>query len=271
MLKEITVTHPVFNGEYLNAAEFFIMDRIRYDAPLLLSDGESIIVCGTPDFAYPLWVWTAEGVSSAVLDEFAAWLKDGYPVKHGAFFVARPAVADLIADCFADREKTFERRIRMMAHDCPAPLPVAADAPPPERPTEVDLDRIADMCIRFQFDCYGEVLPVDQAKAAAERIIESPFGFVLREGEKPVAMACGSKWGNGVRRSISWVYTLPERRGRGFAAALTSHIAQLILQTGDIPFLYTDLANPCSNRAYAKAGFLPRGQVDELKLRWDRD
>ena len=67
---------------------------------------------------------------------------------------------------------------------------------------------------------------------------------------------------------ISWVYTAPEARCRGYAAALVAHISRLILESGKTPFLYTDLANPCSNRAYANVGFIPSGRVDEIKLVW---
>lgn len=70
--------------------------------------------------------------------------------------------------------------------------------------------------------------------------------------------------------AINQVYTKPEFRGRGFAAALVAYISELIFQKGKIPSLYTDLANPSSNKAYKNVGFVERGRVDEITLTWNR-
>jgi predicted GNAT family acetyltransferase len=68
--------------------------------------------------------------------------------------------------------------------------------------------------------------------------------------------------------AVNGVYTLPEYRQRGYAAAVVAHICKLILNEGKIPLLYTDLANPCSNKAYTNVGFVPCGKVDEVHLKW---
>jgi predicted GNAT family acetyltransferase len=51
------------------------------------------------------------------------------------------------------------------------------------------------------------------------------------------------------------VYTPPERRGRGYAAAVTSLATQRLLDAGARPMLFTDLANPTSNGVYARLGY----------------
>ncbi len=59
---------------------------------------------------------------------------------------------------------------------------------------------------------------------------------------------------NGV--SIGHVYTPPELRGRGYASALVAALSQLLLDGGkSFCCLFTDLANPVSNRIYARLGF----------------
>jgi hypothetical protein len=52
------------------------------------------------------------------------------------------------------------------------------------------------------------------------------------------------------------VYTPPELRGRGYASALTAYVSAEQLAAGrSFCFLYTDLANPTSNRIYVALGY----------------
>jgi len=56
---------------------------------------------------------------------------------------------------------------------------------------------------------------------------------------------------------IGPVYTPYEFRGHGYASALTAHVTQEILATGSEACLFTDLANPTSNKIYAAIGYRP--------------
>jgi predicted GNAT family acetyltransferase len=56
---------------------------------------------------------------------------------------------------------------------------------------------------------------------------------------------------------IGPVYTPPEFRGHGYASALTAHVTEEILATGSAACLFTDLANPTSNKIYAAIGYRP--------------
>jgi uncharacterized protein len=52
------------------------------------------------------------------------------------------------------------------------------------------------------------------------------------------------------------VYTPPDLRGRGYGSAVTAHATQEQLAAGrDYCFLYTDLANPTSNKIYMNIGY----------------
>lgn len=72
-----------------------------------------------------------------------------------------------------------------------------------------------------------------------------------------VAMAgFGGKTPNGVR--ISYVYTPPALRGRGYASALVAALSAQLLAAGNRwCFLYTDVANPTSNGIYRRIGYEP--------------
>jgi predicted GNAT family acetyltransferase len=64
-------------------------------------------------------------------------------------------------------------------------------------------------------------------------------------------------------RRIGPVYTPPELRGRGYAAAVTSAATQVVLDAGADAVLYTDLTNPTSNRLYARLGYRLVGEATE--------
>jgi predicted GNAT family acetyltransferase len=57
-------------------------------------------------------------------------------------------------------------------------------------------------------------------------------------------------------RWIGPVYTPPEHRRRGYGSVLTADLSRRLLAEGRAYcFLYTDLANPTSNRIYQAIGY----------------
>jgi len=79
----------------------------------------------------------------------------------------------------------------------------------------------------------------------------------------PVSMAaCDGPTPRGIR--INFVYTPPEHRGRRYASACVAELSQLLLDEGRrFCALFTDLANPVSNRLYARLGYRPICDFDE--------
>jgi GNAT superfamily N-acetyltransferase len=72
---------------------------------------------------------------------------------------------------------------------------------------------------------------------------------------RPAALAGRSRPVAGMVR-IGPVYTPPERRGHGYASAVTFEVSRQALDAGaDEVLLYTDLANPVSNSVYQRIGY----------------
>ena len=65
---------------------------------------------------------------------------------------------------------------------------------------------------------------------------------------------------------LSPVYTPPGRRGRGYASAAVAEISQRILDQGVRPCLFTDQANPTSNRIYQALGYRPVTDMADLVI-----
>ncbi|MFJ7088250.1 GNAT family N-acetyltransferase [Streptomyces griseus] len=100
-----------------------------------------------------------------------------------------------------------------------------------------------------------------QAKSSAEWLVDEGTergSFTLWEsGGAPVALAGRSRMLAGTVRVTS-VYTPPEFRGRGYAAAVTAEASRAALAEGAAEvLLFTDLANPTSNGVYLRIGYEP--------------
>jgi uncharacterized protein len=91
-------------------------------------------------------------------------------------------------------------------------------------------------------------------------------GLFVWDDDGPMSVsAFGGKTPNGVR--ISLVYTPPPLRRRGYATAAVAALTRLLLDEGNrYCSLYTDLANPISNRIYRQIGYLPLCDVSDYVL-----
>jgi predicted GNAT family acetyltransferase len=109
----------------------------------------------------------------------------------------------------------------------------------------------------FRDEALPEAPPDEEqvARAIDHRLASSDAGFVLWEDGEVASMAgFGGLTPNGIR--VGPVYTPPALRGRGYATALVAQLSADLLARGRrFCFLYTDLANPTSNRIYERIGY----------------
>lgn len=73
---------------------------------------------------------------------------------------------------------------------------------------------------------------------------------------EPVSLVGYNPPSYGVAR-VGPVYTPGASRARGFASALTAHVSRLLRDSGSRVCLFTDQANPTSNKIYAAIGYVP--------------
>ena len=109
----------------------------------------------------------------------------------------------------------------------------------------------------------------DQDDAAAAALVDSALKtgsrtFYLWDVDgRTVSMAgVTGPTPNGIR--VGPVYTPPDQRGHGFGSAVTAAASQLQLDAGKrFVFLFTDLANPTSNKIYRSIGYEPVIDIDQ--------
>jgi predicted GNAT family acetyltransferase len=147
---------------------------------------------------------------------------------------------------------TYRPDVRMAIHV------LTEVVPPSPSPGAMRLVTQQDKELLVQFvDAFRKEVR-DSGAENARTLVEKrlPLGnlFLWQHG-KPVALAgFTGPTPNGMR--VVLVYTPPEQRGRGYASNLVAALSQHLLDSGrTFCFLYTDLANPTSNKIYRDIGY----------------
>jgi len=248
------ITAGVRAGEYA-AAPYFAVVR----------DGERVVAAAlrTPPFNLILSeIDDADAVPLLVAEAAELW-----PDLPGV--LGPKAHASRFALLWAERTggavmlHTAERAFRLgMVR---SPRPIAGRVRLAELP---DRSRITDWLVAFGAEALRQTQDVGRMEAYADRLIARLGGrsMYLWDDGGPVSMALASAvTPHGSR--VGAVYTPPELRRRGYASALVAAASQAQLDAGRrFCFLFTDLANPTSNRIYQAIGYEPVCDVDEYRF-----
>jgi uncharacterized protein len=131
-----------------------------------------------------------------------------------------------------------------------------------------DRDLLVDWFVAFQHEATPEAPVPDDVGALVDRYIAQTHRtlYVWVDANRVVCVVgAGGETPNGVR--IGPVYTPPELRGRGYASSLTAAASQDQLDRGRaFVTLFTDLANPTSNKIYQAIGYRPICDVDMYRF-----
>ena len=100
---------------------------------------------------------------------------------------------------------------------------------------------------------------VDRALAAGQM-------WLWDQNGETTSMAVGRELSQGVVR-LSGVYTPPEKRNHGYAAACVHALSRHLRDCGYRCILYTDLGNPTSNSIYRRIGY--KAVAESLRYRFD--
>lgn len=125
-----------------------------------------------------------------------------------------------------------------------------------------DRDLLVDWSAAFAKDVAPHQASGDHEEFVDARL--SAGGLLwLWEDPEPVCLVGVAQPSARVAR-VAPVYTPPRRRGRGYASAAVAAVCRDAFEGGAVALiLYTDLANPVSNRVYQRLGFYRVGDARE--------
>ena len=140
--------------------------------------------------------------------------------------------------------------------------------------TQGDLDVCLAWFAAFEHDAavqagrtggHGPLEPQDAASMTV-RIEQGRVHLWEDTDGQVVHLTAANAPAHGVAR-VGPVYTPPEQRRHGYASAAVAAVSRMLLDDGVRVCLFTDLANPTSNRIYAALGFRPVVDMANLVLR----
>jgi len=132
--------------------------------------------------------------------------------------------------------------------------------------TEAEFEMVLDWVNTFQEEAMGGS-GSQSAHEVTRELVKNRLAddaIYLWDDGGPLSMAMKTRpTRNGI--SVSYVYTPPELRRRGYATACVAELSRLLLASG-VAFcsLFTDLANPTSNHIYSEIGYRPAADFDEI-------
>lgn len=162
------------------------------------------------------------------------------------------------------KHRTGERTsltMRMRLHTLDHIQPLAYPAGTFRRAIAEERALLEEWAVAYLGDIPALPDAVDETRRSTALAVEEGRAYLWCDPE-PVAMAIwtGRTW-HGAR--VVGVYTPPALRGRGYATACVAELSRLLMANGrQFCFLTTDLANPTSNRIYARIGYRPVVDVD---------
>src|SRR4029079_12798065 len=127
-----------------------------------------------------------------------------------------------------------------------------------------DRDLLIAWMHAFLTDAHGDPKDMEAEILVDGALRTNSRTFSLWEVDgRPVSMAgVTGPTPHGIR--VGPVYTPPADRGHGFASAVTAAASQAQLDQGRrFVFLFTDLANPTSNKIYQAIGYEPVIDIDQ--------
>ncbi|MDQ1249051.1 MAG: uncharacterized protein QG597_3425 [Actinomycetota bacterium] len=207
---------------------------------------------------YRLQLWTAGEpdpaslamLTGALLQEM--WAVPGVLAREAAALAFASAGHDATGAewLVAERMRLYElRRV-----DHPAYPPGSL------RPAGLDeIDLVRRWAYGFHEDCFADG-EHERSMQSAEEKVRAGTLFVWVDGV-PRSMAARLR-PTPHGEAVSFVYTPPAQRGRGYATAAVAQLSQRVLDGGkEFCTLYADLANPVSNSIYQRIGYRPVADV----------
>lgn len=234
-------------------------DAVRYHT--VHDDGGA---CVGAVFHTPPWLPALSNIPLAAAAFAGARYAADHPDVNGAFGVDDVALAFAAAAIGARGTGTLvlEEGMGVFRLDAVTDLP---RAPGHARPAAAD---DAPLLQRWLQAFHDEALPTEPAVAdnAGAAAATRGQGHFWVDGGVPVTYASYNRDVDGWV-GIGPVYTPPERRGHGYATSLVAEMSARALAEGRPGCtLFTDLANPTSNRIYERIGYRRIGTMKRYAI-----
>ncbi|MCZ0070726.1 GNAT family N-acetyltransferase [Bacillus sonorensis] len=184
--------------------------------------------------------------------ELAAYIKKAGIRPPGV--IGQPAIAKAFADAWKRKTRV---KMKQTIYQLDNVNDVSLSSGSLRKADQRDLELITDWIHSFSEEAFHDGLGHEKAKKMAARGIDKASIYVWEDCGEAVSMAQKSRpTKNGI--TVNLVFTPKNRRNKGYATSCVAALSRTLLDEG-VSFcsLYTDQANPTSNKIYAEIGYRP--------------
>ena len=246
---------------------FSVLDSIlRGPCAILWSDHRRLILCHSTQ-PYPVWIWTADGLTAAEKERAWRLAEEVVPLSGGYRLMMKYDLADYFTEAAQTAGRNAGISKELLSYDCPAPIQPTHRAEGGLQPCEPgDLTEAAALLTRFYAEVGEHPLPEQTVlEKTAQKIADGAL-FFWKDPAGRTAACCGWRHNEGLA-TITDVYTLPEFRRRHYAQNLVYELTKRAGEAGFLPVLYTNANYPASNACYQKIGYRLRGRLCTVSLK----
>jgi predicted GNAT family acetyltransferase len=245
--------------------QFNLLHLIRDGrSPLLRTNKNKSIIMGQSEYKYPVWIWTSNQITNDDIEELKNDFVDIYKNMDMLTFVAKPNIAEVLAEHYSIcTERKYSVHLQMESFFCLSVIKPKLVQGYFRKATIDDINTISEFLSGFIYDCFGKITTPKQQVQNAMIYIENKNLYVWCNDNEIISMAnIAHRSERNVR--INEVYTRKDMRGKGFGARIVYELCKVIINEQKVPVLYTDLANPASNKAYKNIGFIESGKITQI-------
>lgn len=251
---------PLIYDETLLEADrytFSVLSRIlRGPCKKTITDDKDFILCLSAE-GYPVWVWTADGLSEERLEEVRRLTLEEWPPDRYHYNIKYEA-----AEYFLSHTEGLALTMNMMTYECLAPIKPAEQAAGGARVCESsDLDLLVDWMMLFQEETGIDKRSAEEHRQGLQEKIGLKALYFWTDAEGTPVCLCGFRPNAGGLSSIGPVFTPSAERRRHYADNLVYTVTCEMIRRGLTPILYTNADYPASNGCYQKVGFRLKGTL----------
>lgn len=253
-MKKIDKNNAIFNTEEFQNDKykfFLILQNLNSENLELYSDEKNYILC-RGGLEWPTWIWTRDNFDKNLLSEIEEAI-DLYRLTIDTRFTCKKELYDLLKKDYKNLGDYYFEMGYLVCNNTIKPKKTDGHY---ELATEKD-KKILTQLIYNESREISDVkdLSLEEAQANVEKRLNTGNYYIWKNQENKIVTQAFYRTIDG-NSKIAGVYTLPEERGKAYAANLIYELTNKVLNEGNHVSLYTDYKYIPSNKAYKNVGYI---------------
>lgn len=255
MFKAIKPDNKIFESEEFQKDRFkflLILQNLNSETLELYSDEENYVLC-RGSIIYPTWIWTKDNIDKSLLKEIEEAI-NLYRLDKDTRFTCKREFYNLLVEDHFDALGDYYFEMGYLV--CYKTVPPKKTDGHIDLATRDDEETLVDFIYRESREISDiRELSMEEAKEHFEKRMNKGTYYVWKDGNEKIVCQANYSVVDG-NAKMAGVYTIPEARGKGYAANIIYYLTNKALEEGYHVSLYTDYKYIPSNKAYKNVGYI---------------